>query len=345
MEQNAVIVKRTMNSRMILAGDIGGTKTYLGLFDPSTTRPTPIAVESFTTLAHSGLPEMIETFFSTQSIPPRIDRAAFGVAGPVINQTAEMTNVPWRVDAAELAPIFQFAHVRLLNDLEAMAFGVPFLEREELRTLQTTTERLEGNIAVIAAGTGLGTAILHRVDGRFIPMASEGGHADFAARSAREIALVEFLRERYGRAEVEHVISGPGLANLAEFTHRDGLCASLRTVADTTMLPAATSTNALNGECAQCGEALDMFVEAYGAEAGNLALTAVTTGGVYIGGGIAPRILPALEKPLFIDAFRAKGPMQPLLESMPVYVILNPQTGLLGAAVYAAAMGTTRSNR
>jgi glucokinase len=323
---------------MILAGDVGGTKTYLGLFDPIGPRPTLIAVETFITLSHAGLPDMIESFYATLERRPRVERAAFGVAGPVINQSAEMTNVPWRVDAAELEEKLGFARARLLNDLEAMAFGVPFLEAKELHVLQTPTERLKGNVAVIAAGTGLGTSILHRVNDRFVPMASEGGHADFAARTDRELAFVSFLRQRYGRAEIEHVLSGPGLVNLAEFTHNERLCQTLVDVGDSTQLPASISTSAMSGTCDRCREALEMFVEAYGAEAGNLALTAVTTGGVYIGGGIAPRILPALEGPTFLDAFNAKGPMQPLLESMPVFVILNPQTGLLGAAVYAASM-------
>ena len=329
---------RTDTETMILAGDIGGTKTSLGLFEPDRVRPTRLHTETFTTLDHPGLPAMIEAFLASQSATPRIERAAFGVAGPVINQVAEMTNVPWRVDAAELQRIFKFRHVRLLNDLEAMAYAVPVLIPSELRQLKRGDQRAEGNIALIAAGTGLGTSLLHWVDGRYVPVASEGGHTDFAARTPREIELVGYLTERYGRAEIEHVLSGPGLLNLSDFTHGGKQCPALDSGEEAPDVPAEVSRSALAGECPCCVEALDLFVSAYGAVAGNFALTAVTRGGVFLGGGIAPRILPALERDLFRNAFVAKDPMRPLLEAMPVHVILNADAGLLGAAVYASRL-------
>lgn len=315
---------------MILAGDIGGTKTLLGLFKRDACRPAAIDVRAFPTLDYTGLPAIVAEFLSTHP-GQDIEAAAFGVAGPVINQTAEMTNVPWRVDAAELGSVLSVPRIRLLNDLEAMAYGVPVLRAGELKQLQMGDPQAEGNIALIAAGTGLGTSLLHRVNGRYVPIASEGGHADYAARTDRELELVRFLRGRFGRAEIEHVLSGPGLVNLSDFTHLDKRC-DLRDGPD---VPARVTAAALAGKCECCVEALDLFVAAYGAAAGNLALTAVTRAGVFLGGGIAPRILPALERPLFIEAFNAKSPMTALLEAMPVHVILNDEAGLLGAAVYA----------
>jgi glucokinase len=322
---------------MILAGDIGGTKTLIGLFAAGARRPTPVAVRTFPTTAYPGLPAIIEEFRAAHPDLRDIDAAVFGVAGPIINQSAEMTNVDWRVDGAELVRVLGVRHVRLLNDLEAMAYGILVLEPDELSTLQTGHNREDGNLALIAAGTGLGEALLHRVADRYLPVASEGGHTDYAARTDRELELVTFLRDRYGRAEVEHVLSGPGLINLSDFTHQDGPCVALaRQDDDGPDVPAEITKAALANECARCVEALDLFVAAYGAAAGNLALTAVTTGGVFIGGGIAPRILPALaHNNRFMQAFTDKGPMRPLLEAMPVHVILNPQSGLLGAAVYA----------
>lgn len=325
---------------MILAGDIGGTKTLIGLFDPSTLRPTPIDVREFTTTTYPGLPAIIDEFLASQPKRSPITAAVFGVAGPIINQSAEMTNVDWHVNGGELVHTLGIRNVRLLNDLEAMAHGVPVLESGELSSLQVGEPGLDGNIAVIAAGTGLGEAILHCVEGRYVPVPSEGGHTDFAARTDRELELVPFLRARYGRAEVEHVLSGPGLVTLSEFTHQDGRCQALAHLADVGPdIPAEVTKSALSGECAKCVEALDLFVDAYGAAAGNLALTAVATAGVFIGGGIAPRILSALHTGHFIKAFNDKGPMRPLLETMPVQVILNARAGLLGAAVYAMKMG------
>ena len=325
---------------MILAGDIGGTKTLIGLFDVATKRPRAVDVQEFSTTAFPGLPAIIDAFAAKLAGSRLgITAAAFGVAGPVINQSAEMTNVEWRVDAAELATRLGISRVRLLNDLEAMAHGVRVLDSEELLTLQSGQPRIDGNIALIAAGTGLGESVLHYVEGRYLPVASEGGHTDFAARTDRELDFVRFLRGRFGRAEVEHVLSGPGLVNLSDFTHLDGRCGALAHLSDNSPdIPAEVTRSALSGQCPKCVEALDLFVAAYGATAGNLALTAVTTAGVFIGGGIAPRILPALQKGLFVEAFNDKGPMRPLLEAMPVQVILNRQAGLLGAAVYADSL-------
>ena len=270
---------------------------------------------------------------ATRRLP--IDAACFGVAGPVIGDTAELTNVPWRVEARAIAARFGFARVDLLNDLQAMAYGVTVLQPSELHVLQAGESRPDGNVGLLAAGTGLGEALLHNVGGRLIPSPSEGGHADFAARNEREISLLRRLIARFGRAQVEDVVSGPGLRNIHDVTHT-GAC---RGVADLESrdAPAAIAAAALEHRCDGCVEALEMFVEAYGAEAGNLALRAVSTGGLFVGGGIAPKILPAMSDGRFIRAFREKAPFESLLAAMPVKVILNPETGLLGAAVYAAS--------
>jgi len=271
----------------------------------------------------------------------------------VTEQVARLTNVPWLVDAGAIGDAFNFRRVRVLNDLQALAHGVTVLEPSELRTLQHGVLMADGNAAVIAAGTGLGEAMLHNVDGRFVPAASEGGHADFAARTPRELELVRELTRVFGRVGVELVISGPGLANIYQFTHEAfgagplitpnslapaRLCEGVGQVKDFADLPARISKSAMEQRCDRCVEALDLFVSAYGAEAGNIGLRCVATAGVYVGGGIAPKILPALESGLFLDAFRNKEPMAHLLATMPLNVILNPDAGLLGAAVHAQQM-------
>jgi len=217
-----------------------------------------------------------------------------------------------------------------------MANAVPVLERSELHTLQEGRFRRDGNIAVIAAGTGLGEALLHRIEGRYVASPGEGGHADFAPRNEREIALLRHLTARFGRASVEHVLSGPGLQNVYRMTHRDACAVGL----DDAPEAAAISTAALEKRCPACVEALEMFVEAYGAEAGNHALRSLSTGGVFIGGGIAPKILPALTDGRFINAFVSKPPHTGLLAAIPVHVIINADAGLIGAAVSARSLAS-----
>jgi glucokinase len=281
---------------------------------------------------------MIRGFASETGVElARVGAACFGVAGPVLDGSAELTNVPWRVDASDVADAFSIRRVALLNDLQAMAYAVPVLEGEELHTLQIGRRLPGGNIAVIAAGTGLGQAFLHNLDGRFIPSPGEGGHADFAARNEREIALLRDLITRFGRASVEHVLSGPGLENIAVVTHRSRTCTASGSGGTPPPAP-GISTAAIEHDCAGCLEALEMFVEIYGAEAGNLALRCVATGGVFVGGGIAPKILPALVSGRFMTAFRDKPPHRDLLAAIPVHVILNADAGLVGAAVYATSL-------
>src|SRR4051812_957331 len=339
---------------MLLAGDVGGTKTLLGLFEVRPDRPSAIDVGEFTTLDYSGLEPMIESFLESRAVEPRhIEAASFGVAGAVTDQVARLTNVPWCVDRASIAQRLRFKRSHVLNDLEALAYGVTVLEPDELKVLQRGVRHDHGNAAVIAAGTGLGEALLLNVNGRFVPGASEGGHADFAARTPREIELLRELIRIYGRVRVEDIVSGPGLVNVYQFTHQSfgigpertmgaispsHLCAAVGDISDATELPARISRAAMDRACEHCVEALDMFVAVYGAESGNIALRTVATAGLYVGGGIAPKILPALESGIFLDAFRAKEPMADLVAAIPVAVILNPDAGLLGAAVHAQHM-------
>jgi glucokinase len=334
MKENTANVN---DDSMLLAGDIGGTSTRLGLFDPVTPRPRSLTRRTFATLDFADLPSMIAAFLEAEpAASGRIDRASFGVAGPVIGDAAELTNVPWKIDARAIAQALGVRRVRVLNDLQAMAYSVPVLEDAELYVLQSGKPVRDGNVSLIAAGTGLGIAMLHHVDGRLIPSPSEGGHADFAARNEREIALLRDLSARFGRAEVEHVVSGPGIVNLHRVSHR-GHCAAGVDNGDEDA-PAQITQAALERRCDGCVETLEMFVEAYGAEAGNLALGAVATAGVYIGGGIAPKILPALTTGAFVAAFRAKAPFEAMLADIPIKVILNDEAGLLGAAVFGAVM-------
>jgi glucokinase len=335
---------------MLLAGDIGGTKSLLGLFAPAPERPAAIEIGEFVTLDYDALEPMIRQFLKARGVDSRqIESACFGVAGAVTDQVARLTNVPWRVDATAIGEALALKRVRVLNDLEALAYGVTVLEADELETLQRGVPVASGNAAVIAAGTGLGEALLHNVDGRFVPGASEGGHADFAARTPRELDLVRELTRIFGRVGNEHVISGPGIVNIYQFTHQSfgagptltpnslapaRLCDALGMVKDFSDLPARITRTAMEGRCARCVEAMDIFIEAYGAEAGNVALRMVATAGVYVGGGIAPKILPALQDGRFLQAFRDKEPAADLVATIPVAVILNPDAGLLGAAVH-----------
>jgi glucokinase len=336
---------------MLLAGDIGGTKTLLGLFAAGPARPTAVHVAEFVTLDYVGLEPMVRTFLHSQETDvTAIEAACFGVAGAVTDQVAHLTNVPWRIDCAAVGKALGFHRTWVLNDLEALAYGVGVLQPDELASLHAGRPSRRGNAAVLAAGTGLGEALLLNVEGRLVPGASEGGHADFAARTSRELDMVRELTRLFGRVSVEHVLSGPGIVNIYQFTHNafgrgpmhtphsiapSRLCAGVGPEVDLAELPARITTAAAEQRCQRCVETMEMFVSIYGAEAGNIALRAVATAGVYIGGGIAPKILPALEAGGFMQAFLAKSPMDELIASIPVSVILKPDAGLLGAAAHA----------
>jgi glucokinase len=320
---------------MLLAGDVGGTKTAMGLFSRGALRPEPHQIRSYRTTAFPNLGAVSRQFLSDiGSSPSDIEAASFGVAGPVDGARAELTNVPWVVDVEQLRRELSIPRAHLLNDLEALAWSVPVLTADEIEVLREGEEDPSGNAALIAAGTGLGVALLPNVGGRLVPRASEGGHADFAARTADEQALHHGLVRKYGRAEIEGVVSGPGLINIHRMlcSHQ---CETLTPFPPDHDLPAAISRAALEAHCPSCVKTLKVFVSAYGAAAGNLALTALSTRGIYLGGGIAPRILPAMRWPDFLDAFLAKAPMDALIARVPVRVILNDDAGLVGAATYA----------
>ncbi len=335
-------VKRARRMPILLAADIGGTKAVCGLFAATRrgARPHRIAVAQAATLDYGGIDALLANFLDTHAAGRTVDAAVLGVAGPVGDNTSDLTNVPWRVEGSAIAQRFGIRSVRLLNDVAAMGHAVMVLEADELVTLQEGRPDPAGNAAVIAPGTGLGATILHRVDGRIVPVAAEPGHADFAARTEAEIDLLHALTERFGRVSLEHVLSGPGLVNIGAVVHRGERCAVMdgAGVRQGDDRPHRITGAALSGRCLRCAAALDLFVGALGAEAGNLGLRAMARAGVYIGGGIAPHILPALNSPAFLDPFRAKGPMTGLMAAMPIQVIAAEHPALLGAAVAAAEL-------
>lgn len=332
---------------MILAGDVGGTKTLVGLFepDPAGARPRAVRQHEYATLEFASFEDIVADFLAREvdagrAAGPEIDALCVGVAGPVQGLVARLTNVPWVVDLSRVAPLVGRARLKLLNDLEAMAHAVAHLEPDELAVLQEGIAQPRGNGALIAAGTGLGQSLLHNVNGRFVPSPSEGGHADFAPRNRLELELAGRFMSEGVRVEVETFLSGPGLVNIYRFTHdlEDVGCAGVPDGTSLEGAPAAITDAAFDGSCDQCVDALDLFVEIYGSEAGNLALRAMATAGIYLGGGIAPKILPALEGGRFLEAFRDKPPMSDLLATVPVQVILNDEAGLVGAAVHGQTL-------
>lgn len=325
---------------MLLAGDIGGTNTRLGLFTGNAARPSVVEARAYATGAFATFESMLSVFLTeTGTHAGRLDGAAFGVAGPVVHGSASLTNAAWHVDAGAISHALGLGQVTLLNDLMAMAHAVPVLSADELHTLQPGTPNPDGNAALIAPGTGLGEAHLVNVRGVLVPSPSEGGHADFAPRTPREVELLTFLTDRFGRVDYEHVLSGPGLVNIHRFTHRSPCGFADPDAPDAA---AGISASALNRRCAACVETLDLFVSALGAEAGNMALRNVATRGVYLGGGIPPKIISALESQNFLGAFRAKAPLEDLVACTPVRVIVHPDPGLLGAAVAAAGAAAAR---
>lgn len=323
---------------MILAGDIGGTKTNVAIFEGGDLR-SPVAEGSFPSQQHPSLESILEKFLALHEV--EVDRAAFGIAGPVIEGRVETPNLPWRITEAGLGAKLGTGRVRLLNDLVANAIGIPTLERDQLHTLHRGEPVPTGNMALIAAGTGCGMALLIRDGGREIPVATEGGHIDFAPRSALEIGLLEHLRKRFGRVSYERVISGPGLMSIYSFLRDTNYDEEPDWLAEQIAAGdpgAAISAAALQGRSQLAAKALDLFVSIYGAMAGNLALMVLATGGLYVGGGIAPKILPKLEDGVFLDAFRHKGRFAPLMEKIPIHVILDAKAALYGAARVAAAL-------
>ncbi|HET7833701.1 MAG TPA: glucokinase [Gallionella sp.] len=322
----------------VLSGDIGGTKTRLAIIEVAGMQVYTAREQDYASRNYPEFDALLEDFFSTAEVP---ERAAFGIAGPVQGRVVQTTNLPWQIDAAALQARFGFSHCGLCNDLEATAWGLPALSTPDLLTLRQGAAGSSGNRAVIAAGTGLGEAGIFWDGQQYRPFATEGGHASFSPGNEMEVALLRHLQPRYGHVSWERIVSGPGLVNLHEFLcqYRRGSSPDwLRQEMQEGDAAAAIAQAALAGRDELCNESLDWFVRLYGAEAGNLALKIMSRGGLYIGGGIAPKILPRLQNNAFVDAFLSKGRMRPLLETMPLNVILNDRAALFGAAFYAAAV-------
>ena len=326
------------SGNLILAGDIGGTKTSLGLFSVNGGKLRAESTRTYPSQGYSGLVPVLQEFLAGDN--PNITAACFGIAGPVVDGKVQTPNLPWIIDAADLRRAVKLEAVSLLNDLEAGAYGIFTLDNDEFCTLNQGTIRQSGNKALIAAGTGLGQALLHDDGQRFHPLASEGGHGDFAPRNELEIELLRYLLPRFHHVSYERVVSGPGLFNIYNFFKESRgleeppwLTERLAAAEDDS---AAISQAALAGEAEICVKSLDLFVSVYGAEAGNLALRAKSVRGIYIGGGIAPKILAKLKDGTFMRAFVDKGRYTELLEAIPVQVVLNDQAALRGAAYYAA---------
>lgn len=332
---------------MLLAGDVGGTKTILALCAPPEqpgALPRRIAQATFASAEHPDLESVIDAFLSGLSPvqPPRVSSACFGVAGPVVDDRSETPNLPWVIDAPTIGQRFGFARTLLINDLVATAIRAALLSAEDVAVLAPGKPQAEPprTRVVVAAGTGLGVAQLVELGGRWHALPSEGGHVCFAPRNALEVELLELLQRRYGRVSLERAVSGAGLAHIYELFRDSGRATpspevERRLASDPESAPRWVSEAALADTCPASRAALELFVELYGAAAGNFALVTLAMDGVFLGGGIAPKILPALERGRFLDAFVDKGRFRPLMETIPVYVIEDPETALLGAAIEA----------
>ena len=323
---------------MILAGDIGGTKTNLALYEKDALGTLQCKLrQSFASADYAQFDDVLTAFIQPDMT---IDTACFGIAGPIVDQRCQTTNLPWTIDSTTLTSTLGTQQIKLLNDLEAMAVGMLYSQADDLVELNPKAEQKNGNIAVIAAGTGLGQAILYWDGAYHQPIATEGGHCDFAAQTGQQDQFLQYLRAQFtDHVSWERVLSGDGFGYIYDFLVATGFGSACSAV------PADNSSSAedrnaiisqlgINKEDPICIETVRLFVELYASEAGNLALKCLSTGGLFIGGGIGPKIRPALENGDFIQAFIAKGRFQGLLEKMPIKLSLNPDTPLIGAAHY-----------
>ena len=323
---------------MILAGDVGGTKVHLALYDFTAGKLKHTRDKQFPAREYSGLDEIVKEFLGAD----KVSAACFGVPGPVRDGRLRLTNLPWTLDSREISLHLQIDHVFLINDLEANGYGVAELSPDQIFTLSEGDASQIGNRALIAAGTGLGEGMLAWNGRIHVPYPSEGGHTDFGPRNDIEIELLRFLQRKYnGRISYERVVSGMGLTNIYEFL-RDGLGMEepkwlAEKITEAHDPNSVITEMALSVKSEICAKALDMMVSIYGAEAGNLALKVLSVGGLYVGGGIAPKILEKLKDGTFLKAFQDKGRLSQLLINMPVRVILESRAALMGAAAYAEA--------
>ena len=329
---------------MILAGDVGGTKVDLALYSFEQGNLKPVTEKKYHAPSYDSLETVVREFLDEAKPPEDITAACFGVPGPVRNGKLRLTNLPWSLDTRELSLRLKIDHLFLINDLEANGYGIPELPADKIFTLSTGDPSVVGNRGLIAAGTGLGEAVLVWDGKRYLPIASEGGHTDFAPRSEEEIDLLRYLwRTLRGRVSYERVVSGLGIANVYAFLRDEKKMDEPQWLKDRM---ATEDPNAVIGELAESGESelcahtMDLIISAYGAEAGNLALKILAVGGIYIGGGIAPKVLSIIRRGGFMKAFQDKGRLSGLLEQTPVHVILESRAALIGAASYAEARAT-----
>jgi len=321
-----------------LVGDIGGTKTVLALAEIDGDAVLISSERRYPSREFASLDEVVGCFQADTG--ESCDRGAFAVAGPVSGDRSSITNLPWELDARTLERSLGLRVARLLNDLEAVAWGIPALGAKDLEVLYPGETEVAGNACVVAAGTGLGEAGLYWDGARHHPFPTEGGHSDYAPSDEREFALLEYLKARYGRVSWERVVSGMGISNIYEFLAQ--LCGAaipepLRLALAAGDAGAEIAAGAQDGGCTLCADAMGLFVTLYGREAGNMALKHLALGGVYLGGGIAPKNLPLLRGPAFLRAFFDKGRMEPLMRRMPVKVILEERVPLMGAARFLEA--------
>ena len=322
---------------MILAGDIGATRTRLAAFQTEGNKLELVVQQTYKSQQHGGLQEIISAFVKTEGIP--VHSACFGVAGPVRGGKSKISNLPWTIDSQELAAQLRLSSVGLINDLEAYAYGIDALESKDFVTLSAGLgEDAEGNRVVIAARTGLGVAGLYWDGFRHHPFPCEGGHADFAPKNDLEAELAQYLRKKYDHVSSERILSGPGIKNIYDFLRDAGKAEEpawlQKQMSEAPDPPALISRLALEKKAAICDQALNIFVGVYGSETGNCALNFMATGGVFIGGNIAAKIVPRMQNPVFMNSFLNKGRMRTLLADMPVKIVLNDDAGIIGAAQY-----------
>ena len=330
---------------LLLAGDVGGTKTILGIYSKEAGPRRPLATRTYPSAKYPALDAIVKEFLATVHL--RVEHASFDVAGPIVGGRVRLTNLPWEpLEEPALAEALGLRRVRLLNDLEAIALGITELRPDDLRTLQRRRPAPGGTIAVVAPGTGLGEAFLTWTGDRYLPRPSEGGHGDFAPGDGREAALLGRLRDRYGHVSWELVCSGMGIPNLYDFLADTGFAVEAVPVAerlaaapDRTRAIVEAGMNPASGS-ALCAETLRMFTGILGAEAGNLGLTVLATGGVFLAGGLPPAVLPLLRSGPFLARFRDKGRLSRVVKAVPVYVVMGP-AALVGAA--AAGLGRPQS--
>jgi glucokinase len=319
----------------MLAGDVGGTNTRLGLFRVEENYPVFDDIRIFSSAAFPDLESVVEEYLKTKKV--RVSGACFGIAGPVDDGKCQATNIPWKVSESDLKNAFSWTYVLLINDLAALGAAMHFLKKEELFVLQQGVQGKKGHRGLIAPGTGLGMSLMVKVRDGYIPVPSEGGHMDFAPKREQEVELWRYLHRAIGHVSVERIISGPGLVNLYRWLISKNETEIPKWLEEKMRVedPARViSEAALSGDDPFCRQALEMFVSVLGAVAGNVALMGLTYGGIYLGGGIVPKILQVLKEEHFLHSFSDKGRFSSLLKSIPVYVILNDQAALLGAAVH-----------